>query len=59
VLTDNIKKIIQNAYSHILESKKIKPRYGQKLMIADIARILGKPAQVQVKQLLILLLHCQ
>ena len=41
VLTDNIKKIIQDAYSHILESKKVKPRYGQKLMIADIARILG------------------
>ncbi|RKZ90772.1 MAG: ATP-dependent DNA helicase DinG, partial [Gammaproteobacteria bacterium] len=41
MLTDNIKKIIQDAYSHILESKKVKPRYGQKLMIADIARILG------------------
>ncbi len=41
VLTDNLKKTIQNAYSHILESKKIKPRYGQRLMIADIARILG------------------
>lgn len=41
VLTDNIKTTIQDAYSRILESKDIKPRYGQKLMIADIARTLG------------------
>lgn len=41
VLTDKLKKTIQDAYSRILESKSIKPRYGQKLMIADIARTLG------------------
>ncbi len=41
MLTDNLKTTIQNAYSHILDSKKIKPRYGQRLMIADIARTLG------------------
>ena len=41
MLTDNLKTTIQDAYSHILESKEIKPRYGQRLMIADIARILG------------------
>ena len=41
VLTDSLKKTIQTAYSKLLESKELKPRYGQKLMIADIARILG------------------
>jgi len=41
VLTDKLKTTIQDAYSHILESKEIKPRYGQRLMIADIARTLG------------------
>lgn len=41
VLTDKLKTTIQNVYSHILDSKDIKPRYGQRLMIADIARTLG------------------
>ena len=41
MLTDKLKTTIQDAYSHILESKEIKPRYGQRLMIADIARTLG------------------
>ncbi len=41
MLTDSLKKTIQTAYSKLLESKELKPRYGQKLMIADIARILG------------------
>ena len=41
MLTDNLKKTIQDAYSRTLESKKIKPRYGQRLMVADIARTLG------------------
>lgn len=41
MLNDNIKTTIQNAYSRILESKHLKPRYGQRLMIADIARTLG------------------
>lgn len=41
MLNDNLKKTIQTAYSKLLESKDLKPRYGQKLMIADIARILG------------------
>ena len=41
VLTDKLKKTIQTAYSHILESKELKSRYGQRLMIADIARTLG------------------
>lgn len=41
VLTDDLKKQIQSSYSHFLESKSLKARYGQKLMIADIARTLG------------------
>ncbi len=41
MLTDKLKTTIQSAYSHILESKELKPRYGQRLMIADIARTLG------------------
>ena len=41
VLNDKLKATIQTAYTHILESKELKPRYGQKLMIADIARTLG------------------
>lgn len=41
VLNDKLKTTIQTAYSHILDSKELKPRYGQRLMIADIARTLG------------------
>ncbi len=41
MLTEKLKKTIQTAYSQILESKEIKARYGQRLMIADIARTLG------------------
>lgn len=41
MLDDEIKTTIQNAYSTFLESKNLKPRYGQKLMIAEIARTLG------------------
>ncbi|SMF04649.1 ATP-dependent DNA helicase DinG [Alteromonadaceae bacterium Bs31] len=35
------KKNIQQAYSKFLEAKELKPRYGQKLMIADVARTLA------------------
>lgn len=41
MLTDELKKQIQTAYSQFLESKGLKPRYGQKLMIAEIAKALG------------------
>jgi ATP-dependent DNA helicase DinG len=41
MLTDDIKQQIQKAYSQFLESKDLKPRYGQKLMIAEIAKTLG------------------
>ncbi|WP_323815541.1 ATP-dependent DNA helicase DinG [Cellvibrio sp. NN19] len=42
MLTDALKKQIQGAYSQFLESKGLKSRYGQKLMIAEIAKTLGK-----------------
>ncbi|GLS27621.1 ATP-dependent DNA helicase DinG [Marinibactrum halimedae] len=41
MLTNDIKQSIQKAYSQFLESRELKPRYGQKLMIAEVARTLG------------------
>lgn len=41
MLTEAIKKQIQSSYSQFLDSKGMKARYGQKLMIAEIARTLG------------------
>lgn len=41
MLTDQLKQQIQRAYSQFLENKGMKSRYGQKLMIAEIARTLG------------------
>lgn len=41
MLTDQLKQQIQGAYSTFLENKSLKPRYGQKLMIAEIAKTLG------------------
>ncbi|MFK5985887.1 MAG: ATP-dependent DNA helicase DinG [Pseudomonadota bacterium] len=41
MLSDDLKKQIQTAYSTLLENKQVKPRIGQRLMIADIARTLG------------------
>jgi ATP-dependent DNA helicase DinG len=41
LLSDSLKKQIQSCYSTILENKQVKPRVGQRLMIADIARVLG------------------
>jgi len=41
MLTDAVKKQIQGAYSKFLENKNLKSRYGQKLMIAEIAKTLG------------------
>lgn len=36
-----LKTQIQQAYSCFLEAKGLKPRYGQRLMIAEIAKVLG------------------
>lgn len=41
MLDNSVKAAIQGAYSQFLSSKELKPRYGQKLMIAEIARTLG------------------
>ncbi len=41
MLSDDLKKTIQTAYSKFLEGRDLKPRYGQKLMIAEIAKTLG------------------
>jgi len=40
MLTDSVKKTIQQAYSQLLDSKGLKARHGQKLMIAEVARTL-------------------
>lgn len=41
MLPDQIKEEIQQAYKQILASKSLRPRYGQRLMIAEIARALS------------------
>ena len=41
MLTDAVKEAIQHAYRQWLESKQLKPRYGQRLMIAEVARALA------------------
>lgn len=42
MLSDDTKKTIQTAYSQFLENKGLKARHGQKIMIAEIAKCLGK-----------------
>jgi len=41
MLSDELKRDIQSAYRQFLQSKGLQARYGQKLMIAEIARSLG------------------
>ncbi len=41
MLSHELKTQIQGAYSRFLEAKSLKPRYGQRLMIAEVARALG------------------
>jgi ATP-dependent DNA helicase DinG len=45
MLSDELKKTIQKAYSQYLDVQALKPRYGQRLMIANIANAF---AQVEV-----------
>lgn len=40
-LTDEVKQEIQQGYRDVLAGKEIRARYGQRLMIAEIARYLG------------------
>ncbi len=42
MLSDELKQEIQTAYSDLLASKELKPRYGQRLMIAEVARSLSR-----------------
>lgn len=41
MLSNELKTNIQQAYSTFLEKKGLKPRYGQRLMIAEIAKVFG------------------
>lgn len=41
-LTDNVKQQIQQAYRDVLAGKDVRARYGQRLMIAEIARYMGE-----------------
>lgn len=41
MLTDELKQTIQRAYSRWLDAKGLKARYGQRLMIAEVARTLS------------------
>ena len=41
MLSDDIKLSIQTAYSGFLKKKGLSPRYGQRLMIAEIAKALN------------------
>lgn len=41
MLSTELKSQIQGAYSRFLEAKGLKPRYGQRLMIAEVAKGLG------------------
>lgn len=41
MLADDVKKAIQSAYSQLLKSRELTPRYGQRQMIAEIANTLS------------------
>jgi ATP-dependent DNA helicase DinG len=44
MLEDEVKDSIQSAYRQLLESRELTPRYGQRLMIAEIAKTLSSAA---------------
>ncbi|WP_434772385.1 ATP-dependent DNA helicase DinG [Pseudomonas entomophila] len=41
MISTELKSTIQGAYSRFLEAKGLRPRYGQRLMIAEVAKVLG------------------
>ncbi|EPJ48117.1 MAG: helicase, putative [Osedax symbiont Rs1] len=41
MLSNSLKKVIQTSYRQFLQKRELKPRYGQKQMIAHVARTLG------------------
>ncbi|HAC69159.1 MAG TPA: ATP-dependent DNA helicase DinG, partial [Pseudomonas sp.] len=45
MLSTELKTQIQGAYTRFLEAKSLKPRYGQRLMIAETAKGLGAITQ--------------
>ena len=45
MLSDEIKLTIQSAYSAFLKTKQLSPRYGQRIMIAEIAKALSAITQ--------------
>jgi ATP-dependent DNA helicase DinG len=45
MLTDELKNSIQTAYSTLLENKGLKARYGQRLMIAEVAKTLTSESE--------------
>ena len=45
MLDEPLKQEIQEAYRHVLEGLELTPRYGQRLMIAEIARTLASIEQ--------------
>src|SRR5690554_1709206 len=46
MLPDTLKAEIQQAYRHIVAEKSLRPRYGQRLMIAEIVRGLAPIADI-------------
>lgn len=44
MLTNAIKETIQGAYRELLSNKELKPRYGQRLMMAEVARTIASPS---------------
>lgn len=50
MLTDALKRTIQSAYTTLLDSKGIRARYGQRLMIADVANTLAQAGRPQSGQ---------
>ena len=42
MLTHAVKEVIQQAYRKMLEEKSLKPRWGQRVMIAEIAKTLSR-----------------
>ena len=41
MLTDELKQTIRTAYSTLLQNKGLRPRYGQRLMVAEVAKTLA------------------
>ncbi len=41
MLADDVKESIQSAYKQLIAAKQLTPRYGQRLMIAEIAKCLS------------------